>query len=309
MQTFAWNHLKREDQFGSYAVEGFHVSMSRADSNFKPAVGAIASGFPIKVMHRLPLSLLSSGKLLPVKIAPLEIELSMCNDLSDWLDTTGDSTTDITISDVQILFDQYTLDSAVEQSFYSALLKNKVLSVPVFNIYQVVHAIPAGATTFSFSSVRAFSRLAQVWLHFRKTGPRATEFVCPGQLPGNELNDEDVAVLNPGNVPTARLSLGPKNFPDPQPISSAAEYYYNLTKCLGYQPNINRSDFEKDCFCICWDLKKQPQDPTSALSTRSGEMIRVEIANMVANNATECWMTLISFGVVAIRESGVTLLT
>jgi hypothetical protein len=301
-QTFGWNHLTREEQFGSVGIEGMHMSTSRADSNFKPVLGQIASGFGFTCMHRLHLSLLSSGKLLPVKYAPLEIELSMVNDLSDWLATDAGSTLNITISDVQVLMDCYTLDEAVQQSFYSALLKNRVLSVPVMNAYQVVHAIPAGATTYSFSSVRAFSRLAQIWLHFRKTGPRATEFVCPGNLPGNETNDEDVAILNTNvKIPTARLSIGPHNWPDPQPVSSVAEYYYMLTKALGHQPNITRSDFEKDC---C-----QNQDATSAISTRSGDLVRVELNNMVADAATECWMTMVSFGVVAIRESGVTLLT
>ena len=81
-----------------------------------------------------------------------------------------------------------------------------------------------------------------------------------------------------------------------------------LTKALGYAPNINRKAFEEKCFTICWDIKKSPQDPTSAISTRSGDLVRVELNNL-SNSATECWMTLISFGVVAIRESGVTLLT
>jgi hypothetical protein len=260
-------------------------------------------------MHRLHLSLLNSGKLLPVKYAPLEIELTMVSDLNDFLlpasTTENSGTQSFTISDVQILMDCYTLDEAVLSSFYSALLKNRVLSIPILNAYQIFHPLPAGATTYSFSSVRAFSRLSQVWLTFRKTGPRSTEFFCPGNLPGE---DDGEALVLTANVPTARLSIGPHNWPDPQPVSSAAEYYMMLTKALGTQPNIGRRDFEHECFTIVWNIQKQPQDPTSALSTRSGDLVRVELGNL-ANGATECWMTLISFGVVAIRESGVTLLT
>jgi hypothetical protein len=88
-----------------------------------------------------------------------------------------------------------------------------------------------------------------------------------------------------------------------------AEYYMMFSKALGAQPNLTRREFEHDAFTIVWDIKKNPGDPTSAISTRSGDLVRVELTNMVANQATECWMTLISFGVVAIRESGVTLLT
>jgi hypothetical protein len=92
-------------------------------------------------------------------------------------------------------------------------------------------------------------------------------------------------------------------------VGSVAEYYYMLTKALGHQPNITCAAFENDCFTIVFDIKKITQDVTSAMSTRSGDLVRLELTNIGANTATEMWMTLISFGVCAIRESGVTLLT
>jgi hypothetical protein len=88
-----------------------------------------------------------------------------------------------------------------------------------------------------------------------------------------------------------------------------AEYYMMLTKTLGSQPNITRREFEHDTFCIAWNIQKSPSDPTTAVSTRSGDLVRVELTNLTADRASECWMTLISFGVCAIRESGVTLLS
>ena len=175
------------------------------------------------------------------------------------------------------------------------------------NCYQICHPIPAGSTTYSFSSVRAFSRLSQVWLTFRKTGPRSTEFLCPGPLPGeDDVND---LYLNQVTVPTARLSIGPKSYPEAQPVGSMAEYHMTLTKTLGTQPNITRREFEHEAFTIAWNIQKSPSDPTTAVSTRSGDLVRVELANMTANRADEAWLTLISFGVCAIRESGVTLLS
>ena len=83
-----------------------------------------------------------------------------------------------------------------------------------------------------------------------------------------------------------------------------------LTKALGTQPNITRNDFEFNSFTMVFDLKKMPQDATSSISTRSGDPVRVELSNLtVPAGGMTCWMTLVSFGVVAIRESGVTLLT
>ena len=60
---------------------------------------------------------------------------------------------------------------------------------------------------------------------------------------------------------------------------------------------------------MVFDIKKLPADVTSAISTRSGDLVRVDLTSLVANQATEVWLTMISFGVVAVRESGVTLLT
>ena len=82
-----------------------------------------------------------------------------------------------------------------------------------------------------------------------------------------------------------------------------------LTNALGTQPNITRNDFEHECFTIVWDLRKTPGDSTSAISTRSGDLLRCEISNILPSQGVkECWMTLVSFGVVAVRESGVSLL-
>ena len=308
---YGWLHLDRESQWGSAGIEGFHVSKPTTKNPFKPEVGQLGGNASITVMHRLHLSLLSSGKMLPVKYAPLEIELAMVNDLNDFLlpasAVTNSGTQSFVISDVQILMDCYTLDEAVLNSFYSALLKNRVLSIPVMNCYQIGHPLPAGATTHAFCSVRAFSRLSQVWLTFRKAGPRSTEFLCPGPLPGED--DAASMELFTAKVPTARLSIGPHQWPEGQPVSSMAEYHMMFTKALATQPNITRREFEHDAFSIVWNIQKSPSDPTSSISTRSGDLVRVQLDNMTADAATECWMTLISFGVCAIRESGVTLLS
>ena len=80
-------------------------------------------------------------------------------------------------------------------------------------------------------------------------------------------------------------------------------------KGLGSIPNITRDNYQTNCFTICFDVRKVLQDPTSSISTRSGDLVRIDLMNLTANAVTECWMTMFAFSVVAIRESGVTLLT
>lgn len=313
-QQYGWNHLTREEQFGSVGIEGFHVAKARDENAFKPRVGILNK--PFTVMHRLHFAILGSGKLIPTKYAPLEIELQMVNNVDDFLKKpTSEAEAAVMIqnfalTNVQILYDAYVLDEAVLSSFYSSLLRNKVMSIPLLSAAQIMHPLPLGATSFSLSSVRAFSRLAQVWVTFSgPEGSLATDFRCPNDLQGNNGDDTSSDLyLNAGSPPTARLSIGPKNWPDPQPIASAAEYYYMMIKALGTQPNISRQEFEHNAFTMAWDLRKNPGDSTTAISTRSGDQISIFLDNLngVCN---KIWVTCIFFGVCAIRESGVTLLT
>jgi hypothetical protein len=237
---------------------------------------------------------------------PLEVEMSLNPVITDWLNTTGTGkSSTFSISNIQLLYDVYVLDEAVQNSFYSALLANRVLSIPTMTVYQVVQSIPAGSTSFSFAAVRAFSRLSHIWLTFRGTGARSQEFVCPTTTLGNGA----APALADGGAPQARLAIGPHYYPDPQPISTIPEHFYAFQKALGTIPNITRDNFQGQVFTIAFDLRKVLSDPTSAISTRSGDLVRVDLTNLTANVATECWMTMFAFSVCAIRESGVTLLT
>ena len=302
-QQYGWNHLTQQEQFGQVGIEGTHAS---TNAQGQPAVGIIPAGKSFTCMHKLHTSMLSSNKLLPIRYAPLEIELSLISTVSDWLDTSTGNSSTFSISDVQLLYDSVTLDEAVQNSFFSALLKNQVLSIPVLNAYQTVQTIPANSSSYSFSSVRAFSRLSQIWITFRHTGPRSSQFYCPGDLPGEPSN----AILEDKPVPQVRLSIGPHNWPAPQPASTTAEHYYQFQNALGHIPNMSRFLYENNAFTLVFESRKMPQDITSALSTRSGDLLRVDLTSLTAVGSNiECWMTLLSFGVAAIRESGVTLLT
>ena len=79
-------------------------------------------------------------------------------------------------------------------------------------------------------------------------------------------------------------------------------------KALPNIPNITRDNYLTNSFTIAFDLRKVPSDPTSSISTRSGDLLRVDLLNLSANVVTECWLTMFAFSVCAIRESGVSIL-
>ena len=180
-----------------------------------------------------------------------------------------------------------------------------MLSIPILTAYSVVQNIPAGSTSFDFAAVRAFSRLSSVWLTFRNAGGKSSSFICPTTI----ANNTGATPLLSDAGPSARLSIGPHYWPDPQPVSTITEHFYQFQKALPGVPNITRDNFQTNAFTIVWDVRKVPSDPTSAISTRSGDLLRIELKNLTADVATECYLTLFAFSVCAIRENGVTLLT
>ena len=304
-QQFGWNHLSMEEQFGEAGLCGMGGSWGNGSQN-NPELGVILGRASYTVMHRLHTTLLTTSKLLPTRYMPLEYELSLNSNVSDWLVTTAGFSSAFSVQSIQLIYDAYILDESVLESFYKSLLSNRVLSIPCMIVYQIPQSIPAGSTSFSFSAVRAFSRLSHVWLTFRGTGPRSSQFLCPTDT--DDANTGSDPALS-DQAPTARLSIGPKFYPDPAPASTIPELFYMFQKAIPGVPNINRDDYLNNAFTIAFDVRRTPSDPTSSISTRSGDLLRIDLTNLTANLASECWLTLWAFGVTACRETGVTLLT
>ena len=80
-----------------------------------------------------------------------------------------------------------------------------------------------------------------------------------------------------------------------------------LQKTLPGVPMLDRKDFSTDKFISVFDLRRTPGDATSALSTRSGDLLRVDLKNLTADLVTEVHITLWAFAMCSVRESGVTL--
>ena len=314
-QQFLWNQATQEQQFGEDGIAGLAGSWN---NNGTPNIGLIPRGLSYTVMHKLGLSLFSAGKMLPVRYAPLELELSLVNVATDWLKTGNNGTgttysTAFTISNIQLLYDEVVPDESVADTFYRSLLASRVLTIPCLTAYMVSQALNPGQSIFSFSCVRAFSRLSHVYLTFQDasgTAPKSSNFLCPTAITDNSGATpllSDAAATGASNSPTARLSIGSKYWPDPQPCQTIGEHFYMLQKSLPNIPNLTRDQYVQNAFTIAFDCRKVPEDPTSSVSTRSGDLLRVDLTNLTGT-ATVVWMTIFAFSVVSVREQGITLL-
>ena len=294
-----------------YGTGGSFERVPTANTNAtnRPDQGVIGPGGNAIVSHKLLLSLFTAGKMIPLRYAPLELELTL-GPASDYVHKTRIGSTQYTISDVQLMYDASVLDESVQESFYKALLSNRVLNIPCQQFHQVVMSIPSGQTSFTANVVRSFSRFSKVWITFRnEASPRVNSFLCPtDSSTGFENDDDGFPTMMHDDAPSIRLSCGAKYWPDFQPVSTYQEHFHMLMKALPFVPRIERAEFCGNLFVSAFDLQRTPGDPTSAISTRSSDQLRIEVKNLTPNLATEMWITLWAFGVCAVRESGITLL-
>jgi hypothetical protein len=311
-ELHGWRLLTTEQQ-AAEAVYGWH---SAANGTPHPTPGQLPASASITCSFKPLLSILTAGKMLPLRYAPLELELTLAA-ATDWLNannyapTPATASTSYSISNIQLYYDSVMLDEAVQESFYKALLSNRVLSIPCQQYWQVVQTIPAGSTSYTFSVVRAFSRLTHVWITFRTAnGLVSQEFAIPTvqntAMTGTWTANPNFTTDMP--APSVRLSIGPKNIPDYQPVTTVQEHFWMLQKSLPATPYLDRKDFASNTFVSVFDLQRTPGDATSAMSTRSGDQIRIDIKGLTADIATECWVTLWAMAVMSVREQGITLL-
>ena len=81
-QQYMFNQLSMQEQYGEAAITGLHGSWDSSggagvNPTNRPKVGAIEAGGSYTVMHKLGLNVMNSGKLIPARYMPLELELQL----------------------------------------------------------------------------------------------------------------------------------------------------------------------------------------------------------------------------------------
>ena len=316
-ELFGFQLLPFQDQWTEAAVCGLHGSWDTIGGNMdqlQPKVGKIEKGERAIVMHKLHLSLFNSHKILPLRFCPLELELQLAPS-AYWLDviTVSSGTTltysnNYSLSDIRVIYDEVVPDESIVQSFYKGLLANQIMSVPVLRAHQFMTRIDSGSTSVDVTAARAFSKISSIWVTFSSNDILNADLVMPSTHVNGLGMEPYIDSGAPAWAPSVRLSIGGKNFPDPSPSDSIPMQYYNLIKTLGYSPNITRDDFINDTYALVFDMKRVPFDHGSGISSRSGDLIRIEIKNITANKAKFVHVTMFAYSVVAIRENGISVL-
>ena len=295
-----------------------------------------------KTVSFTPLSgVLSQGKLLPMRYAPLTIELEVVNNLWEPIiskDSPGWNNTDALnnlgltdtyslsgtwqIENPQVKCDVCRMDNQLENEFSQRFLSGQ--SIPVnFSTYVVQQQALAGQNP-SLNITRALSKLKSVFLTLVGSTPSPSIYddvgvhgyaflkpwndfyhpmaFCPHYIAGQEF---EVA-----------LQIGSKKFPD-YPLRTQAETYSALRKCMGIQSStfhsidIDPFEYRTHKFIVGIDTEKVLQASFSGENLKAGSLLTLMMKNLGTESVlypTGAYVTMHCDCIMNIRDTGVELL-
>ena len=220
-----------------------------------------------------------SGKMIPLKMAPIVIELELVGNPGDCLDTGNTSgvqnSTSWKITEPQIKCDIITLDSELQNSYASHLLSGK--SLPIHFSSYATNVQTATGKDNSLSIARSFTRLKSVFV---------TMFHGDGSDSSNKVANYFYHPMIGGYDKDAevefQLQLGSAVFPQ-YPIRSLAEAFYSLRKTLGIANsgslNASKKSFMQNKFFLATDLEKLLGASFTGYNSKSGDLLTLKLRN------------------------------
>jgi hypothetical protein len=248
-----------------------------------------------------PLSgLLNQNKMLPLRFAPITIELELVDNylepiLSNFAPQAVPLANQITpantsflwsIDNVQCKVDVCTLDNALHNSYVEHLLQGNSLPISYNTFVSQLQTI-AGQTDVLINVSRALTRLKSVFVTLQKDRGANINPLLNGRKGWNDFyspasydnNDGTLTLKSLGDF-EFRLQIGSKIFPE-YPIRSHSEAHYQLKKTLGVQASavhnfdISGLEYRDHKFVLGTDCEKVLDAGFTGINTRAGDLMTV----------------------------------
>ena len=283
----------------------------------------IAPGQSAQLIFTPQLGILKAGKALPVKYAPIQLEITFAEPdavvLTQAITHPDEhaqvSTTNYTISQLEVYASQILLDSALQNSYANLLLSNRSLQI-AFRTCHVQQAInPDNSTSTQISLTRALSRLDAIFVTFTATvggggagiAHPAVSFFHPGSsVPGGGAKAYSHSERNL----EFQIQVGSSLFPT-SPARSDGEHFMYLLESLDLlgqnlrATSITPQDYIHNNFILGMNLCKSPGVGFSGLNTRSGDLVTIKLKNMRPDLTNiKAYIFMLSTQILEIRESG-----
>ena len=294
----------------------------------------IKPGQGLQVLFKPLSGLLNQNKMMPLRYAPITIELELVDNAEEPIWSNNIAGTDAivaannslvwSINNVQVKVDMCTLDNALDNSYAQHLLSGKSLPISYNTFVSQMQTI-AGQDKPLINVSRALTRLKGVFVTLHKDYTHSSRTALLGRKPWNDFFSPAFAVNTDGVLThdsdgefEFQLQIGSKLFPE-YPIRSHNEAYYQLKKTLGVQASavhnfdISATEYRDYKFILGTDCEKVLDAGFTGLNTRSGDLLSVSLkyanAGVVENGiyprlADRIHIVLHSDQILEIRDSG-----
>ena len=259
------------------------------------------------------LGVTNCGKNWPIEMAPLSIEITFATPAEAVISDAGmhprgsASSTQYVISNLHLQCSQLLVDSALSNSFKSALASGRSLSIALQTVFTSAHVLPSNSTSAQIAMTRALSKLGIVFMSFNDSASAT-------------LSDEVVGFANPSAVAaggddsiyshkertlTAQIQLDSYLHPETA-MDSQGEFWCKLTEAAATYDqkmatlSITPAMYASDGFVAAINLMRAPGSSFSGLNTRTGSLLLLKLNNM-KTTVTKVYSHLVGTVLVEIR--------
>ena len=246
---------------------------------------AIPANSSRQVCVQLLSSILSQGKLLPLAMLPLTIEI----ELGDTNDAFVGSTNDWTITRPRLVASVCELDQTLQNSYASHILAGKSLPFYLNGIYSVKASVPSGSSLYTLPIARGFTRLSAIYVTFSDMAG-SSKWVNHFY---NPLHGSEEANTTAEDTMSYNFTIGSDRWPqfDCESIQESA-YRLRLTTAahLGNDIfSISGQDYRESTFIIGQSFEKAPgMNAHTGYNTRSGAQLCLNFKNLGAVSMVHC---------------------
>ncbi len=266
------------------AIEQFGYNKDISDLNTEALLPGITNYQT--VMFQPLCGIFQQTKYLPLRYAPLEIELELA-DVSDPIVSTfgaaftaANTSTSWKIENCMVKVDLCTLDNALDNSYVSHFMGGKTINI-VFNTFiSTLQTVVSAETQINVS--RSLSKMKSVFVTLDKVfeGTRATHYNKVWNnfwSPNAGKGATTTLTHTQERFHHFQLQIGAKLFPE-YPIKTHAEAFYSLRKALGIHANnlhsidIDGNEYRNNKFIVGIDTEKLLGLSFTGMNTRNNLM-------------------------------------
>ena len=316
------------------AAEAFGFLHNKHVAVTNSQFGGIKAGQGLQVLFKPLSGLLNQNKMMPLRYAPITIELELVDDATEpiWSNDIAGTNAIVaannslvwSINNVQVKVDMCTLDNALDNSYAQHLLSGKSLPISYNTFVSQMQTI-AGQDKPLINVSRALTRLKGVFVTLHKDYAHSARTGLLGRKPWNDFfspmfrgNTDGVLTHDSAGEFEFQLQIGSKLFPE-YPIRSHNEAYYQLKKTLGVQSSavhnfdISPVEYRDYKFILGTDCEKVLDAGFTGLNTRAGDLLTVSLkyadtgtveGTIYPNLADRIHIVLHSDQILEIRDSG-----